>query len=284
MWNGNNFAINQSDLSSEWYNAITPDAQWMVVNGSGLLLGGHVTTPTSGYTEDIISGSDILFHGPFKKRMLLGNGNSTNGDISKIARRIHIMRRFHCAVDESYFAISYQYVYCRSPLHNFRTELFIDVNGARDNYTWYDVDGYHGDNVPNNFTNSGSHNIDGISFYPQNTSNMLDCDDNQMANSVNVSYTYSSKVNSTDPILVHIHNVLRKSQYWFMVGNVEVECIEPTPAPTNNPTTSPTVEVVSGTWYDDFVYVDKEAVTDFGSSEIYDNGWYVLNASLSVAR
>ena len=53
--------------------------------------------------------------------------------------------------------------------------------------------------------------------------------------------------------------------------------MQPTESPTTTePTVSPTNEVISGLWTDDFVYVDSESVIDFNSSDIYDNGWYGL--------
>ena len=58
----------------------------------------------------------------------------------------------------------------------------------------------------------------------------------------------------------------------------------PTTYPTTSlPTTSPTKEIISGIWYDDFVYVDPDAVTDFASDNIYDDGWYVLCCKMTPA-
>ena len=45
--------------------------------------------------------------------------------------------------------------------------------------------------------------------------------------------------------------------------------------PTYEPTT-PTKEFVYGTWNDDFEYVNKDVVSSSISSDIYDNGWYVM--------
>ena len=95
-----------------------------------------------------------------------------------------------------------------------------------------------------NFTNTSSYkDIGGVSFSKQNESNMLPCEDPDgnahVINIVDVSYTYSSIINSTDPVLVDIFTILKKHQFWFMIGNVEVECSVPTQAPTDIPTSAP---------------------------------------------
>ena len=51
----------------------------------------------------------------------------------------------------------------------------------------------------------------------------------------------------------------------------------PTSDPTLYPTQSPTNEVVTGYWYDDFLYTDKASVDASGTTEVYDLGWYVMN-------
>ena len=52
----------------------------------------------------------------------------------------------------------------------------------------------------------------------------------------------------------------------------------PTNDPTKGPTSAPTGEVVDGYWDDDFVYVDKDTVTNSGTSDVYDNGWYLIHS------
>ena len=99
VWNGNNYGENGTAGSTAEYNAITPAAKWMVVNDTECVsnpscLGGRgrVFTPTSGYTEDALGGSDIRFHGPFERRMLLGNNNGSTNAAQRTARRVHMMR------------------------------------------------------------------------------------------------------------------------------------------------------------------------------------------------
>ena len=256
VWNGNDYGLNATSLTDAEYNAVTPSADWMVENGSVCvnwnLTGGittildkigYVTTPTLGYTESVIGGSDVPFHGPFQRRMVIGPiGSST--EQKRIGWRIHMMRylswptslvlqmmtiwnllfisrQFYCAEDASTFSINYQYVYCRSLPHEFQNILYIDVGGVHENYTWYD-----GEYAPQNSTSS---TIDGASsFSTANDSNMFDCVDNSnnahVVNLINVTYQYSSTVNSADPILIHIFTMLARPGFWFMVGNVEITC------------------------------------------------------------
>lgn len=99
VWNGNNFGENGTATSTEDYNAVTPAAKWMVVNGTECVdnpncLDGrsYVFTPTLGYTEGAIGGAAIQFHGPFQRRMLLGSANDSTDAAQKTARRVHMMR------------------------------------------------------------------------------------------------------------------------------------------------------------------------------------------------
>ena len=257
MWNGNNLVYNDTSSGYESdYDAITPSADWMVENGTACINAdnpitildeiGYITTPPTGYTEPAIGGTDIQFHGPFQRWMLVGDSTAEQS-IKNTGNRIHLMRQFYCAEDESTFSISYQYVYCRSFDKRLENILYLDVNGKQVNYTWYHVDGYgdgQQESAPYNFSNSSSYTIDGAtSFYNNNGSNMFEClnddNDNRVINTVPVSYEYPYKVNATDPILVHIYTRINIKKFWFMVGGVSVDCTPPTPAPTLNPTDEP---------------------------------------------
>ena len=140
--------------------------------------------------------------------------------------RQSICRQFYCSVDQSNFTISYQYVYCRPSLSKtFSNNLTITVGDSSEIYTWYD-----GMSVPANASDYG-----GASFSRESDSNMFTCnattgsnyagsDESKIINSYNVSYEYSSKVDRNESILVQISNYLDNHNYWFMIGNVEIEC------------------------------------------------------------
>ena len=143
-------------------------------------------------------------------------------------------RQFHCSMDQSTFSISYQYVYCKANLSNdFTSELSIDVDGSIENYTWYQDD-YSLPNLPANASNYG-----GSSFSNESDSNIFRCLDTDSSNNlddggnyssydvnaIDVSYEYTSEVDSTDSILVQISNYLDSHNYWFMIGDVSVRCL-----------------------------------------------------------
>ena len=135
---------------------------------------------------------------------------------------MNIFRQFYCGEDDSTVTISYKYVYCRSYAQNFQTYLSVDVNGVEEQYQWYDIDGgYNDSNVPINASVS-SYGISGATSILRNSeSNLLQCVDNsdedQMINAINVSYQYSSKVNSSEPILVHIYSMMKVNEFWMTV-------------------------------------------------------------------
>ena len=52
---------------------------------------GNATTPTSGYTETALGGSNKAFHGPFQRRMLLGTIDQT-ADARDTGKWVHLMR------------------------------------------------------------------------------------------------------------------------------------------------------------------------------------------------
>ena len=52
----------------------------------------------------------------------------------------------------------------------------------------------------------------------------------------------------------------------------------PTKEPTGEPTHSPTYGEM---WYDDFVYVDRDTVTDWDDTSIWDEKWYQLSCKTS---
>ena len=65
--------------------------------------------------------------------------------------------------------------------------------------------------------------------------------------------------------VIHMFSFLPSLQMYQVVATAE---------PTAFTTTLAERVIVNGTWTDDFVYVDKDSVTDNSTSEIYDNGWY----------
>ena len=107
MWNGNDYW----DDDDPDYDAVTLNSDWMVINGSALVNEdatnsntgalyfwrttldriGEVTTPTSGYTETELGGSDVRFHGPFQRRMLLGT-YTQGSDAWNTGKYVHLMR------------------------------------------------------------------------------------------------------------------------------------------------------------------------------------------------
>ena len=143
-------------------------------------------------------------------------------------------RQFYCSEDQSIFSISYQYVYCRATTLTdaFETTLEIQVDGTFETYAWtQEDDGY----VPSD----ASTYDDGYSFSAESDSNMFECLDTDIDNTytdstpnteyninvITVSYEYTSKVDSTDSILVKISNFVDNHNYWFMIGNVSVRCL-----------------------------------------------------------
>ena len=72
---------------------------------------------------------------------------------------------------------------------------------------------------------------EGISFYDDMDSNLFDCVDgsnpkqNHLINRVIVSHKYPSPVNSSEPILVRISTYMSEKQFWFMIGDVSVDCV-----------------------------------------------------------
>ena len=105
VWNGNDYGLNTTtSLTDAEYNAVTPSADWMVENGTVCINAnitnkrttildkiGYVTTPTLGYTESVINGSDVQFHGPFQRRMLIGSISGTT-EQKLVGWRVHMMR------------------------------------------------------------------------------------------------------------------------------------------------------------------------------------------------
>ena len=142
-------------------------------------------------------------------------------------------RQFHCSMDQSTFSISYQYVYCKADLSgDFTSELTITVDGSIENYTWYQDD-YSLSNLPADASDYG-----GASFTNESDSNIFQCLDTDSSNNldaggsyssydvntINVSYEYTSEVDSTDSTLVQISNYLNNYNYWFMIGDVQIRC------------------------------------------------------------
>ena len=144
-------------------------------------------------------------------------------------------RQFYCNESDSTFSISYQYVYCRATTLSdapFKTTLNINVDGTSEIYNWTrEDDGY----VPSD----ASTYDDGYSFPAESNSNIFECLDTSRSNTytdstenteynvnaITVSYEYTSKVDSTDSILVQISNFVDNHNYWFMIGKVSVRCL-----------------------------------------------------------
>ena len=108
------------------------------------------------------------------------------------------------------------------------------MDSSSDSYTWY-KDDYTLSNLPAKASKYG-----GSSFSSESDSNLFRCldtdSDNNLdgdgtyssydVNAITVSYTYdTSKVNSTDSILVQISNYLDNHNYWFMIGDIEIRCL-----------------------------------------------------------
>ena len=127
-------------------------------------------------------------------------------------------------MDQSNFTIRYQYVYCVANLANtFSSELKITVGSSTDTHTWYD-----GTTLPADASGYGGSSfakVDGSSSFKCNAS--IGSDKNGETHNINsytVSYEYSSRVDRNESVLVQISNFLDNHNYWFMIGNVEIDC------------------------------------------------------------
>ena len=104
-------------------------------------------------------------------------------------------------------------------------EITISVGGNDETYIWYDDElpsTYSETGAPMNVTDYADYLNDPVNFNAS-AAGMFPCDVN--ANSVTVSYTYSSTVSSSDAILIWIYNNLEQNDFWFMLGNFEVRCL-----------------------------------------------------------
>ena len=103
VWNGNDFWDSTPD-----YDAVSLNSDWMVVNGTAMVNHGNglfwrtlldrigfATSPTSGYTETELGGTGVRFHGPFQRRMLLGESGQ-GSDAVTTGKYIHLMRYSFC--------------------------------------------------------------------------------------------------------------------------------------------------------------------------------------------
>ena len=258
VWNGNSHA---NHATADQYDKVTlRNTTWMVRSGSKCInrdepyatildTKSTITTPTMGYSNRSVDGhgSNIQFHGPFQRWMLMGSESQSKQE-QEIGKWVHVMRypfctyypfpwfcglefdhfdafnrQFHCNEDDSTFSISYQYVYCRSYDEPFQNILSINAeNAPMSTCKWYGDD----PNVPLNV--SGYANA--ISFYDEMDSNLFRCVDqsnpemDQLINSVTVSHQYPFTVNSSDSISVRISTYMAEKQFWFMIGDVSVEC------------------------------------------------------------
>ena len=142
-------------------------------------------------------------------------------------------RQFYCTEDQSTFSISYQYVYCVANLGNdLLSTLTITVGSSSESYSWYEDEGLT--NLPEDASGYG-----GSYFSRESDSNIFQCLDTNRNNNldgegsyneynineITVSYEYTSKVDSTDSILVQISNFVDNHNYWFMIGKVSVRCL-----------------------------------------------------------
>merc|ERR1719326_1486790 len=114
VWNGNHFGANGTASNEAQWDAVTPAAEYMVENGTAVVntgedgttqlsmldFVGYVTTPTAGYTEHGLGGDIARFHGPFQRWMTQGAITSSS-KTRVVGKRVHMMRQFHCAEDES---------------------------------------------------------------------------------------------------------------------------------------------------------------------------------------
>ena len=97
-------SVTGNDIDEGLYDAVTINSDWMVVNDSVMvnhddtiwwrtLLDriGYATTPTSGYIESELGSSNVRFHGPFQRRMLLGTADDDD-ETKETAKYVHLMR------------------------------------------------------------------------------------------------------------------------------------------------------------------------------------------------
>ena len=168
----------------------------------------------------------------FQKRIVLERINLVFHYPNELHSISIINRQFYCN-QSSTFSISYQYVYCVANLtDDFTSELTITVGNSNESYEWYHEE-YNLTSLPANASD-----YDGSTFSIQSNSSIFQCldtdkDDNldnngnyseYNINTIDVSYEFTANVNSTDSILIQISNYLVNHNYWFMIGNVEIEC------------------------------------------------------------
>ena len=103
---------------------------------------------------------------------------------------------------------------------------------SNESYTWYEEEGLT--NLP-----ADASVYNGSYFGTVNDSNIFQCLDTTASNNldtgsgynaynvnaITVSYEYTSKVDSTDSILVQISNFVDNHNYWFMIGDLQVRCL-----------------------------------------------------------
>lgn len=114
-------SVTGDDVDDNMESAVSINPDWMVVNGSVpvnyqwgvdngdtkkfftiLDLDGSVTTPTTGYTETELRGSNKSFHGPFQRRMLLGTfDDAEDAELIETGKYVHLMR-YHCLLANTF--------------------------------------------------------------------------------------------------------------------------------------------------------------------------------------